>query len=82
MPAKGWRRLSAGDGAKGPRLYDWAYLPYRSPPAPGWKTGLLIRRKTGRPHQFTFYLTRVAGRDAVGRVGAGGGAALDGSRLL
>jgi SRSO17 transposase len=21
-----WRRLSAGDGAKGARLYDWAYL--------------------------------------------------------
>ena len=58
VPAKGWRRLSAGDGAKGPRLYDWAYLPYRTPPAPGWKTGLLIRRKKGRPHQFTFYLTR------------------------
>src|SRR5918999_1524583 len=44
--------------AKGPRLYDWAYLPYRTPPMPGWKTGLLIRRKKGRPHQFTFYLTR------------------------
>jgi SRSO17 transposase len=57
VPAKGWTRLSAGDGAKGPRLYDWAYLPYGVPPA-GWKTGLLIRRKKGRPHQFTFYLTR------------------------
>src|SRR3954464_1719232 len=58
VPARGWKRLSAGDGAKGPRLYDWAYLPYRTPPVPGWKTGLLIRRKKGRPHQFTFYLTR------------------------
>src|SRR5215212_1035401 len=58
VPAKGWTRLSAGDGAKGPRLYDWAYLPYRTPPVPGWKTGLLIRRKKGRPHQFAFYLTR------------------------
>jgi SRSO17 transposase len=58
VPARGWRRLSAGDGAKGPRLYDWAYLPYRTPPVPGWKTGLLIRRQKGRPHQFTFYLTR------------------------
>jgi SRSO17 transposase len=56
VPAKGWRRLSAGDGAKGPRLYDWAYLPYGIPPA-GWKAGLLIRRKKGRPHQFTFDLT-------------------------
>ena len=23
-PAQAWKRLSAGDGAKGPRLYDWA----------------------------------------------------------
>ena len=54
----GWKRLSAGEGAKGPRLYDWAYLPYRAPPVPGWKAGLLIRRRKGRPHQFAFYLTR------------------------
>jgi SRSO17 transposase len=57
VPAKGWTRLSAGDGAKGPRLYDWAYRPY-GVPSGGWKTGLLIRRKITRPHQFTFYLTR------------------------
>ncbi|HZH46147.1 MAG TPA: IS701 family transposase, partial [Roseococcus sp.] len=25
---EGWQRLSAGDGANGPRLYDWAYLPH------------------------------------------------------
>lgn len=25
--ADGWHMLSAGDGAKGPRLYDWALLP-------------------------------------------------------
>jgi SRSO17 transposase len=57
MPADGWHRLSAGDGAKGPRLYDWAYLPYRSETAPGWETGLLIRRKIKKPEEFTFYLT-------------------------
>ncbi len=57
VPARGWRRLSAGDGAKGPRLYDWAYLPYRSLVAEGWKTGLLIRRKIGQPEELAFYLT-------------------------
>lgn len=57
VPAKGWRRLSAGDGAKGPRLYDWAYLPYRSLVAEGWKTGLLIRRKIKEPDKLAFYLT-------------------------
>ena len=56
-PAKAWQRLSAGDGAEGPRLYDWAWLPYRSTTAKGWKKGLLIRRKLAKPEELTFYLT-------------------------
>lgn len=57
VPARAWRRLSAGDGAKGPRLYDWAYLPAYAEAAPGWQKGLLIRRKIRKPVEFTFYLT-------------------------
>jgi SRSO17 transposase len=58
VPVKAWQRLSAGDGAKGPRLYDWAYLPYRSDAAAGWRKGLLVRRTIGKPDEvFTFYLT-------------------------
>jgi SRSO17 transposase len=57
LPAKAWRRLSAGDGAKGPRLYDWAWLPCHLEAAPGWQKGLLIRRKLGELGRFTFYLT-------------------------
>jgi SRSO17 transposase len=57
VPAKAWRRLSAGDGAKGPRLYDWAWLPCRSDAAKGWQKGLLIRRKLASRDAFTFYLT-------------------------
>lgn len=57
VPAKGWRRLSAGEGAKGPRFYDWAYLPYRSRVAEGWKAGLLIRRSIREPGKLAFYLT-------------------------
>jgi SRSO17 transposase len=57
VPARGWRRLSAGEGAKGPRLYDWAYLPYRGA-ASGWKAGLLVRRKIEKPDApLAFYLT-------------------------
>ena len=57
MPATAWQRLSAGDGAKGPRFYDWAYAPYRGPAPPGWRKGLLIRRKIDKPDELTFYLT-------------------------
>ena len=52
LPASAWMRLSAGDGTKGPRLYDWAYLELADLdaeevgcPEPGtWTRGLLIRR--------------------------------------
>jgi SRSO17 transposase len=57
VPPGAWKRLSAGDGAKGPRLYDWVWLPYRSDTAEGWKKGLLIRRQIARPGEFAFYLT-------------------------
>jgi SRSO17 transposase len=47
-----WQRLSAGEGTKGARLYDWAYLEladldadeYKSDEVGLWTRGLLIRR--------------------------------------
>ena len=60
LPEEAWRRLSAGAGAKGPRFYDWAYLPYRSDTVPGWTKGLLIRRKIAKPDELAFYLTLAA----------------------
>src|SRR5918998_204475 len=56
VPPDGWSRLSAGDGAKGPRLYDWAYLPHRGAAA-GWRMGLLIRRSPAKPDDLAYYLT-------------------------
>src|SRR4051812_7675779 len=46
-----WQRLSAGDGTKGPRLYDWAYVEladlaaeeYNESLTGLWTRGLLIR---------------------------------------
>ena len=51
-----WRRLSAGDGAKGPRLYDWAFLPHAGG-AKGFRCGLLVRRSLADPSDLTYYLT-------------------------
>jgi SRSO17 transposase len=56
VPPEGWRRLSAGEGAQGPRFYDWAYLPYRGA-APGWRMGLLIRRSPAKPDDLAYHLT-------------------------
>src|SRR4051812_24553813 len=56
VPKGGWTRLSAGDGAKGPRLYDWACVPFRGA-REGWRKALLIRRALEKPDELTFYLT-------------------------
>jgi SRSO17 transposase len=57
VPPEGWHRLSAGAGSKGPRLYDWAYVPYRGGAPAGWEKGLLVRRKLDQPDELAFYLT-------------------------
>jgi SRSO17 transposase len=53
LPASRYIRLSAGDGTKGPRVYDWPYLELADLDAeaegyPGnhgiWTRGLLVRR--------------------------------------
>ena len=52
LPKSAWRRLTAGEGTKGPRLHDWAYLEladlnageYNSALTAEWTRGLLIRR--------------------------------------
>ena len=45
LPAGAWRRLSAGDGAKGPRVYDWARVGLVRPGWPGRGFWLLVRRR-------------------------------------
>jgi SRSO17 transposase len=45
-----WHRLSAGDGSKGPRLYDWAFVRLAAPSAAGFEQALLIRRPLDAPH--------------------------------
>lgn len=64
LPASAWRRLSAGEGTKGPRLHDWAYRKLGDvdaseyvPDRTGlWTRGLLIRR-TIADGELAFFLT-------------------------
>jgi SRSO17 transposase len=44
VDADTWQTLSAGDGAKGPRVYDWAAVPIRPLREPGVGHWLLCRR--------------------------------------
>jgi SRSO17 transposase len=55
-----WRRLSAGDGSKGARLYDWAFVPLVPPTAVGFEQALLIPRPLDAPDdpkKLAYYLS-------------------------
>jgi SRSO17 transposase len=51
----GWQRLSAGNGSKGPRLYDWLRLPLNPPLQEGFERWLLVRRSVEDPEELTAY---------------------------
>jgi len=59
VPPQAFKKLSAGQGAKGPRVYSWARTPVHLPgqpeeaPKPGW---LLIRRSLADPTDCAYYL--------------------------
>ena len=75
LPKRAWQRLSAGAGAKGERLYDWALLNL-APPPDTTVTGCwwLLARRHRRSGELAYYrcyapspvplgeLVRVAGR--------------------
>ena len=49
VPPAGWQQLSCGDGAKGPRFYDWALIGTASP-----ARHLLVRRPVTSGEQAFF----------------------------
>lgn len=51
-----WDRISAGNGAKGPRLYDWAWVPLSRLPEPEWGHWLLVRRSVAKPEELAYYV--------------------------
>ena len=55
LPKRSWKRLSAGHGAKGERLYDWALMPWAG--QDGWEHALLVRRSIEEKPEYAFYFT-------------------------
>lgn len=53
----GWNRRSCGNGSKGRRLYDWAWIATASE-----RHHLLIRRKIGDPTELAYYIAYVPDR--------------------
>lgn len=56
LPSTAWRRLSAGSGAKGERLYDWAEWPLWRLGAPAGLHRLLVRRSLSDPEDLAYYI--------------------------
>ena len=49
-------RRSAGDGAKGPRVYDWARVEIRPLKEPGKGYWMLVRRSIAKPGELAYYV--------------------------
>ncbi|TWH71068.1 DDE superfamily endonuclease [Micromonospora olivasterospora] len=54
--AGAWQRLSCGDGAHGPRRYDWARVPIRRTFAHGRRGWVLARRSISDPSDIAYYV--------------------------
>lgn len=60
-PDDAWQRLSCGDGAKGPRLFDWAaaqlpVIDFFDGEEPTHRRWVLARRSIKRPDEVAYYL--------------------------
>jgi len=55
LDADAWSPLSAGEGAKGPRLYEWARLPIGFSKNNGFARWLLFRRSLRDPKALAYY---------------------------
>jgi SRSO17 transposase len=55
LPEEGFKRISAGEGSKGPRLYDWLRLPLNPSLQEGFKRWLLVRRSIEDPEEISAY---------------------------
>ena len=80
LPPEAWARRSAGEGSRGPRWYDWAWLPLAGAEAPGWGHWLLARRSLADPADIAYSRVFAPATTpleeavrAAGAVGRGGG---------
>jgi SRSO17 transposase len=55
-PADAWQRLSAGDGSKGPRWYDWMAMRVNCPQPRRYQRWLLVRCRVSDPTDRAYYL--------------------------
>ncbi|MFV0303786.1 MAG: transposase, partial [Paracoccus sp. (in: a-proteobacteria)] len=73
LPPEAWQALSAGEGAKGARLYDWARLPIRHEAAEGFSRWLLARRSLRDPQAIAYYFAYARADTTLAELAAAAG---------
>lgn len=73
LPAEAWQPLSAGEGTKGQRLYDWARVPLNGQTAEGFSNWLLARRSLRDPDAIAYYFAYVRADATLAELAAAAG---------
>lgn len=55
LPPTAWHCHSAGDGSKGPRLYDWAIRRLDAVAEPGFDAWMMVRRSRTKKREMAYY---------------------------
>lgn len=73
LPPEAWQSLSAGEGSKGLRLYDWARLPINHSAEAGFSRWLLARRSPRDPHAISYYFAHARADTTLADLAAAAG---------
>lgn len=73
LPTEAWQPLSAGEGAKGQRLYDWAWVPLGYQTAEGFSRWLLARRSLRAPQNIAYYFAHARNGTTLADLAAAAG---------
>lgn len=73
LPPEAWQPLSAGEGSKGPRLYDWVRLPINHSAEAGFSRWLLARRSLRDPQAISYYFAHARAGTTLADLAAAAG---------
>lgn len=73
LPKDAWQALSAGDGAKGLRLYDWACVPLAHTSEAGFSRWVLVRRSLRTPDKLVYYFVYAQSETSLAEMAAAAG---------
>lgn len=66
-----WQQLSAGEGSKGPRLFDWAWVEVAKPEQKDWKRWVVMRRSLtsgAKPAALAYFLVFAPSATTLGEM--------------